>query len=503
IGDDFWIPQSAIIPVCRETLWQNISMALQADAYPLLKSSDESLNAITGTLSFTVEGRGLTALQDAELLVVPKTPALSVGATSAIGTVTPFQVKTVSVPYQVAENTPNGTPLDFVCTITFNDGKTLDYPFRLLWKGGDAISGDVIFADNFTTLDRWATTGTWGLTTNSFTSGPAAITDSPEGAYNNYVNMKIDTRDAIDLRGIQTAYLTFKARWNIERDDDYLQVTVIKNNVEYPVCGNYSRVNDSGRMVYDGNQNNWINEQINLADFLGQQIKLRFRLKSDGSGTADGFFLDDLAVTVVAQDDNEPPVLEWIEPAHNTIVEIDQEIKLRFSENIMMLHEEEIALKRVTDQAVVESEIQVSGHELMIKPLLLEYSTHYFLEISATAIADLNGNYFPAMNSNNWAFSTIARPDETPPVINSLMPLPGTTNVSEDAIFTAEFSEPILIHAELIKLINEQEQEVPADVSVVDQTTLTLSPHQNLDPGNTYSIIFPPGSVEDVNHNMF
>lgn len=503
IGNDFWIAQSAILPVCKETLWQNISMALQADAYPSLKSSDASLNTPTGTLAFTIEGRGLNSLHDVELLVVPETAALSTGAAPSIGTLTPFQVKTVTVPYEVAENTPNGTPLDFVCTVTFNDGKTLDYPLRLLWKGGDAISGEVIFADDFTTLDRWATTGTWGLTTTSFTSGPTAITDSPEGAYNNYVNMKIDTREVIDLTGIQTAYLTFKARWNIETDDDYLQVTVVRNNIEYPVCGNYSRVNASGRIVYDGNQNGWINEQINLADFLGQQIKLRFRLKSDGSGSGDGFFLDDVAVVVIAHEDHEPPELESIEPGHNTVAGIDQEIKLRFSENITLLNESEVELKRMADQATVESQIQVSGHELFIKPVSLDYSTQYYLDISASAIADLSGNYVDAMNNEDWMFSTTALPDEAPPLINSLIPLPGATGVLESIIVTAEFSEPILIHAELIKLINDQEQEVPADVSVVDQTTLTLSPHQNLDPGNTYSIILSPGSVEDINHNVF
>lgn len=503
IGNDFWIAQSAILPLCKETLWQNISMALQADAYPSLKSLDASLDATTGTLTFTVEGRGLNSLHDVELLVVPKTAALSTGTASGIGTLTPFQVKTVTVPYTVAENTPNGTLLDFVCTVAFNDGKTLDYPLRLVWKGGNAISGEIIFADDFTTLDQWATTGTWGLTTTSFTSGPTAITDSPEGTYNNYVNMKIDTREVIDLTGIQTAYLTFKARWSIETDDDYLQVTVVRNNIEYPVCGNYSRVNKSGRIVYDGNQNSWVNEQINLADFLGQQIKLRFRFKSDGSGTADGFFLDDIAVVVIAHEDHEPPDLESIEPAHNAIVGIDQEIKLRFSENIILQHASEVVLKRTEDQAPVESEIYASGHELIIKPVSLDYSTQYYLDISASAIADLNGNYVEAMSSEDWMFSTAPPPDEVPPQVTTLLPLPGATDVLSDVKVRAQFNEPIIVHADLVRLVNDQDQEIPADVAVVDQTTLTLSPQQNLDSGSTYSIILSPGSVEDLYHNAF
>ena len=67
-----------------------------------------------------------------------------------------------------------------------------------------------------------------------------------------------------------------------------------------PLCGKYTTTGTSsqisGAPVYDGIQNTWVKEQVNLADFVGQQLYLRFRLKSDGSVTGDGFYFDDFSV---------------------------------------------------------------------------------------------------------------------------------------------------------------------------------------------------------------
>jgi hypothetical protein len=501
VGDDFWIPQSAIIPLCRETLWQNMSMALQADTYPLLKTSAESIDEFTGNLAFTVEARGLNALDDAQLAVSSQSDALAVGTSSGIGDVNPFQVKTVTVPYEVAAGTPNGTPLNITCRITFNSGKTIDYQFRMLWKGSDVISGQTIFEDDFITADKWVTSGSWAVTSTDFASGPSSITDSPGGSYNNYVNMKIDTRDVIDLGGAQTAYVTFKARWNIEADDDYLQLTVVKNNIEYPVCGNYSRVNPSGKIVYDGNQNTWVQEQVNLADFLGSEIRLRFRMKSDGATTSDGFYLDDLAVLVTPALDVQPPVLVSVYPEYNATASINGSITLTFSENIA-LHEGGIVLRRLNDHAEVAASVAVNGHTITLAPSSLEYATQYFVDVSPSAVYDLAGNYFAGMNQADWLFVTGAEPDTTPPQIETRVPLPGAIDVAEDQVISIVFDEPVFV-SEGIKLTDNKSEEVPAEIHIENETTVLITPEQLLLPGMTYTVQIPAGSVEDGNHNSF
>ncbi|MHB8843024.1 MAG: T9SS type A sorting domain-containing protein, partial [Candidatus Aquicultor sp.] len=49
-------------------------------------------------------------------------------------------------------------------------------------------------------------------------------------------------------------------------------------------------------LVYDGTQRNWVKEEIDLKQFGGKQIKIRFKLLSDGSVQKDGWYLDDISI---------------------------------------------------------------------------------------------------------------------------------------------------------------------------------------------------------------
>ncbi|HBY67644.1 MAG TPA: hypothetical protein DEG69_07760, partial [Flavobacteriaceae bacterium] len=49
----------------------------------------------------------------------------------------------------------------------------------------------------------------------------------------------------------------------------------------------------------DGEQNDWVFEEIDLSDYLGESILVRFEFKSDGGVTGDGFYFDDLTINIV------------------------------------------------------------------------------------------------------------------------------------------------------------------------------------------------------------
>jgi hypothetical protein len=53
-----------------------------------------------------------------------------------------------------------------------------------------------------------------------------------------------------------------------------------------------------GQPLYHDTQSSWVKEEINLEQFLGGQVKIRFVLKSDQGVVADGFYFDDMTVTV-------------------------------------------------------------------------------------------------------------------------------------------------------------------------------------------------------------
>ncbi|MEO0627572.1 MAG: T9SS type A sorting domain-containing protein, partial [Bacteroidota bacterium] len=51
--------------------------------------------------------------------------------------------------------------------------------------------------------------------------------------------------------------------------------------------------------LYDGEQENWIRERIDLNGFIGQEVSLRFQIRSDGLIQRDGFYFDQFKVSVL------------------------------------------------------------------------------------------------------------------------------------------------------------------------------------------------------------
>ncbi|MBT6029936.1 MAG: T9SS type A sorting domain-containing protein, partial [Crocinitomicaceae bacterium] len=102
-----------------------------------------------------------------------------------------------------------------------------------------------------------------------------------------------------------SAHLSFWAKWEIEAGYDYtqLQVSTDGGTSWIPQCGNYTSTGsadqDQGNPLWDGTQNTWVKEEIDLSDYFGQVIQFRFQLVSDNWVTGDGFYFDDFEVTTV------------------------------------------------------------------------------------------------------------------------------------------------------------------------------------------------------------
>lgn len=94
-------------------------------------------------------------------------------------------------------------------------------------------------------------------------------------------------------------------KWALETDYDFVQFEVSTDNgtTWNGQCGNYTRIATSGdgvqpvgEPIYDGEQLTWVKEEISLSDYIGQTIKVRFILKSDGGVNEDGFYFDDFEI---------------------------------------------------------------------------------------------------------------------------------------------------------------------------------------------------------------
>ena len=115
--------------------------------------------------------------------------------------------------------------------------------------------------------------------------------------------------------------ISFYAKWDLEVDYDFVQFQVSTDNGATWIgqCGNYTvpgtsangSVQPENEPIYEGNQVNWVFEEINLSDYLGQQIKVRFQLKSDGGSVADGFYFDDFKIYYNEEEQSELPVASF------------------------------------------------------------------------------------------------------------------------------------------------------------------------------------------------
>jgi carboxypeptidase T len=48
--------------------------------------------------------------------------------------------------------------------------------------------------------------------------------------------------------------------------------------------------------LYEGIQSEWVHEEIDLTEYAGQTIQIRFQLRSNGNNRRDGFYFDDLRI---------------------------------------------------------------------------------------------------------------------------------------------------------------------------------------------------------------
>jgi hypothetical protein len=109
----------------------------------------------------------------------------------------------------------------------------------------------------------------------------------------------------LNLNGYTNPRLRFQTKYNIEEDYDYGQVQVSTNNgttwialegeFTEPGVGSFQ---PEGEPLYDGSNANWIKEEINLTSYISSQFKIRFRLRTDGGTTLDGWYVDDIGIFI-------------------------------------------------------------------------------------------------------------------------------------------------------------------------------------------------------------
>ncbi|MEM1124184.1 MAG: M14 family zinc carboxypeptidase, partial [Bacteroidota bacterium] len=293
----FWPPKSAILGLNRDNLWQNITAAGLLKSYGnVIDNNPTILDEMEGTLSFQLQNVGLET-GAFTVSVVSKSEALNLLSDPQTFELTSLATQDFTLGYNIAESNELAQTLDFDILIS-NGQIERRIPIS---KQFYTTTFETVFSETVAaTIPNWQVSSNWGVTNQTFVSADYSITDSPNGNYPNRTSSFIQLIDTIDLTNAAVATVTFNAKWALETNYDFVQLLISTNGVIFtPLCGQFTVQNDFGQPAYNGSQNEWISEEIDLSNYIGAKVFFRFQLDTDDFVQEDGFYFDDFSVNVI------------------------------------------------------------------------------------------------------------------------------------------------------------------------------------------------------------
>ncbi len=321
-GTGFWPAESELPGLVAENLPANIYLAQAAGAYVRVADvavtddvkGDGKLDpGESAHLTLTLENVGVAeGLADIDVILRSYDPYIHVSdAFSDFGAFAAREVKdNASDPFQITVDAacPDGHPTTFYFDV-YAGGSLFARESHNLTIG----SFQVAFLDDFESgTGNWTFTGgTWGLVTSTYASPTHSITDSPSGDYANYINSRMVLLDGLDLSDYDDACLEFQHRYEIENGYDFGYVEM---NVD---DGGWTRLGTP----FTGFQTTWTEASRSLAEGCGHaDVKFRFRLQSDTYVTEDGWYIDDVAVSVAGAANHAPTTPSPTSPVAGVVV---------------------------------------------------------------------------------------------------------------------------------------------------------------------------------------
>lgn len=299
IGTDFWPAQNEILPTCQGMIFPNLVLAHMTHRYVHVKDDDPQLIASSiGDFDHIATRYGLV---DGPV-EVSITPLLNI---QTVGSPVQYdldirEVASGSISYVLSPSIQLGDEVKYVLNTVYPDWTKHDTVTKIF----GALT--VQLSENGDSGANWS--GTWSTTSSDYYSASSSFTDSDGADYPDNADKKYTFNPTIDLSNATDARISFYAKWEIEADYDYCQFQVSTDNGASweGQCGSHTVEGSStfwngsaqpnGEPVWEGTSD-WVYEEINLSDYLGQQIKVRFQLESDGGVRRDGFYFDDFSVS--------------------------------------------------------------------------------------------------------------------------------------------------------------------------------------------------------------
>jgi hypothetical protein len=307
-SSSFWPASNQILPVAQENLDMNIYCAYVAGAYCVTARTSVADAETDGdlepgealTVSVVVRNKGLGSAAGLVTALSPVDPGITV-STGPTPTGTLAARADTSIPFNatVSPGAAYGSAVRLAIDITDSAG----YSHRdtmTLYVGQETV---LLADDAETGTSKWTTGSGWGTSADAH-AGSASFTDSPVGKYAVNADNALTLTDAVSLTGCDHAVLRFWTKWAIEPTWDFGLVEITTNGggswtaLRAPLShtGSAYGVQTTGVWGYDGYTPGlgWTSQEIDITPYVGNDVRLRFRLISDGADTRDGIYVDDI-----------------------------------------------------------------------------------------------------------------------------------------------------------------------------------------------------------------
>ncbi|MEO6191146.1 MAG: M14 family zinc carboxypeptidase [Saprospiraceae bacterium] len=339
VGESFWPERSNIAVINQATQQINFSAAWNAGSVASMKEeSPETIDPLSGQLKLLVTRTGL----ENKPIIIKCTsnfPNEIMIDNPQNFTLSPTEERIIDIQYHVVSSLSKDSKIVFSIEL-----ETGDYSEKLAVT--KSYLGNPYWKDEVNNTNYWHSTNNneLSLTTEDFTSSPTCFTDSPNSKRLNNQSYIIVTNDAIDLKNAQYAFLTYKLKYDLEKGEDFAQISVSSDGSKYvPICGKHTVpgtfLQGIDQPVYDGLKNNWVCEWIDLKEYLGKDVNLQIKVGTGSNGSHDGFYIDDIKIyaDLISQSSTESNIKFNIypQPVRDEIILNDIESQCR---NIKLLN---------------------------------------------------------------------------------------------------------------------------------------------------------------------
>jgi hypothetical protein len=292
--DGFWPASSRIIDICKTTFNQNINLAKLVTNFALVNDAQDHFIFANGYIKYDVQRLGLQNGNFTVSIIPVGSGIATAGSPKVYNGLSLNQKLSDSISFTLSGSLSTGQLIKYA--IATNNGFYTHYD-TISKLFGNPIT---VLNDPCNTTANW-NAGGWGVSTTKFKAGPGSITDSPIGNYANNANKSISLLSNLNLTNAIYAHLQYYTKFQLEKNYDKVMIYGSTNGgtTWQPLCGKYetSPASFGGtNPMYDGLQDLFVKEEINLSAYLGQNLLIKFTLTSDNGATEDGFYFDEFLV---------------------------------------------------------------------------------------------------------------------------------------------------------------------------------------------------------------